>query len=881
MENRDGILHNIWPKIKGRHETELAKLGQDAKDTTAIYNVQMETNLVFDYAFQRRDISLLDQLAALYMIPFNYLKEFDDYWFYKGGSDPYILLPLPGPSRMWVSYPNLKTPQTASAASAADADAEIVETTEIPEILETTETAEGPMESILNSSQFLYLIAHAVNSFVALPQSDLTPNMSKFIKSYTPVILDHLQRWIFADNGSTDLSDSIGVFHTKGWGCSNGRFNHRDFLEKKLLKEFGNLKPLSYCNAVRDLDMWIIAAAVEILAAQKKNPGLFPLDARQEKSYHDYFSIACRLLKDRLEQTSLNDFSGRPTSGYNLDPGVWTGYPDMRYAGYTGPVFPEDNSNPKKIKMIIDPRDYPVPDSISFDISHARRLVHVFETLHQNRIITRQQFPTRDILTGLANQAAYAIFNKDFKKPLFANYFDGSNGWFRVNYSGRCKFGYGPWDNSLNWTACGFGAWQKYQPDLAKVNEAVWTMIKSTDPDTREFRKMHYEQPYYSNGARVLTPGCFALGTSCFIINFIAACDLPVTVEKKPNLSLNRTNLNFGAMEGSEIPTYQDIIVANTGEKTLAWTASAGNAVWLACSPTSGIDSGVVTVSSDPGQLQARTYQEKIVLSDPDAGNSPQNVTVTLEVYRLPQDVIPIGALETPKEGETVSGSVAVTGWALDKIEVERVRLYRGALPTEGSGLLFLGDALFVEDVRPDIVKAYPGYPFNYRAGWGYMLLTNALPNNGNGTFTLHVKIKNTTGREVLLGTRTIICDNAHAALPFGTIDTPAPGAVASGKKYRIQGWVLTPQPNKIPGNGSTIKVYVDDKPIDGKAVYGIPRPDIAQLFPGYANSAKAHAYFELDTTKYKNGVHSLSWVVADNADNTAGIGSRFFVIKN
>ncbi len=136
------------------------------------------------------------------------------------------------------------------------------------------------------------------------------------------------------------------------------------------------------------------------------------------------------------------------------------------------------------------------------------------------------------------------------------------------------------------------------------------------------------------------------------------------------------------------------------------------------------------------------------------------------------------------------------------------------------------------------------------------------------------------SGHEVTLGIKTIICDNAGAVKPFGAIDTPAPGSTVSGSTYRIQGWVLTPMPNSIPLGGSTINVYLDGKYL-GHPVYNIYRSDIASLFPGYANSSGANAYYYLDTTKFSNGVHTVAWVAVDNAGNTDGIGSRYFYIRN
>jgi hypothetical protein len=115
---------------------------------------------------------------------------------------------------------------------------------------------------------------------------------------------------------------------------------------------------------------------------------------------------------------------------------------------------------------------------------------------------------------------------------------------------------------------------------------------------------------------------------------------------------------------------------------------------------------------------------------------------------------------------------------------------------------------------------------------------------------------------------------------PFGAIDTPTQGGNASGSGFINWGWVLTPQPNSIPFNGSTINVYVDGVNL-GHPTYNIYRSDIASLFSGYANSNGAAGYFYLDTTVFENGVHTLQWTATDDAGNKDGIGSRYFTIQN
>lgn len=240
------------------------------------------------------------------------------------------------------------------------------------------------------------------------------------------------------------------------------------------------------------------------------------------------------------------------------------------------------------------------------------------------------------------------------------------------------------------------------------------------------------------------------------------------------------------------------------------------------------------------------------------------------------QENFPFGSFDTPLDGATVNGSIPVTGWALDETGVEYVKIYR----KDGGRLVYIGNTTFVEGARPDVKAAYPGYPNNHKAGWGYMLLTNFLPNNGNGTFVLEAVARDISGNEVSLGNKTIHCDNANAIKPFGAIDTPVQGGTAAGEGYVNWGWVLTPQLNHIPEDGSTINVWVDGINL-GHPVYNISRSDIETLFPTYANSNGAIGYFHLDTTGYADGVHTIQWTAKDSAGNTDGIGSRYFTIRN
>ncbi len=347
--------------------------------------------------------------------------------------------------------------------------------------------------------------------------------------------------------------------------------------------------------------------------------------------------------------------------------------------------------------------------------------------------------------------------------------------------------------------------------------------------------------------------------------------------DKPPAIQLSRTDLSFSAVTGETgVQTgAQAFYISNSGGGDLNWTASTSGA-WLMVEPSTGAADALVTVNVDATGLATGSTAGTITISDPEAENSPQTVAVTLTVLDPGSTNPPFGDFSTPVDGSTVSSSIAVTGWVLDDVGVESVKIFR----LDGETPVYIGDALFVEGARPDIETAYPGYPMNYRAGWGYMMLTHFLPAGGNGTFTLQAVAVDAEGQQVTLGARTIIADNAQAAKPFGAIDTPTQGGTASGSKFTNWAWVLTPQPNKIPTDGSTLNIWVDGVNI-GHPTYNVARPDIAGLFPGYGNSSGAGGYFNLNTTEYANGIHIIFWTATDDAGNADGIGSRYFNIQN
>src|SRR5258708_3229217 len=344
-----------------------------------------------------------------------------------------------------------------------------------------------------------------------------------------------------------------------------------------------------------------------------------------------------------------------------------------------------------------------------------------------------------------------------------------------------------------------------------------------------------------------------------------------------PALSLSRSALNFGA-SNSGVSSPQQVAVNFSNNGALNWTASS-NQSNISVSPPSGTGNGLFQVSVTQGQAGV------ITVNAPGAASSPQTVQVNI-ANTAPAP--PFGSFDTPVNNTSgIVGEIPVTGWALDNVEVTNVHILREPVTGEPAGnQIFIGTAVFSADARPDVLAMFPTYPYNYRAGWGYQLLTNFLPNSsgsgasGNGTYKIHAIAHDKAGGQFDLGTKTIVVDNAHAAKPFGTLDTPTQGGTVSGADYVNFGWALTPQPSMIPTAGSTITLVLDGV-LSVHPTYNQFRSDIANLFPGFANSMGAVGFVHIDTTTLANGVHTISWNVFDNAGHGEGLGSRYFNVLN
>jgi peptidoglycan hydrolase-like protein with peptidoglycan-binding domain len=113
--------------------------------------------------------------------------------------------------------------------------------------------------------------------------------------------------------------------------------------------------------------------------------------------------------------------------------------------------------------------------------------------------------------------------------------------------------------------------------------------------------------------------------------------EAPCTIDSvDPVMDVFPQNFAFKRAEGSDQPAQGKIGISNLGSGTLVWQGTT-TAPWLTISPSSGsVVKGPdeINVSANPKGLPPGEHKATIILSAPNAINSPQSVSVSLTIIR-------------------------------------------------------------------------------------------------------------------------------------------------------------------------------------------------------------------------------------------------------
>jgi hypothetical protein len=114
----------------------------------------------------------------------------------------------------------------------------------------------------------------------------------------------------------------------------------------------------------------------------------------------------------------------------------------------------------------------------------------------------------------------------------------------------------------------------------------------------------------------------------------------------------------------------------------------------------------------------------------------------------------------------------------------------------------------------------------------------------------------------------------AWAARPFGAFGGKVGGGNAAAGMLPLHGWALD-------DNGvEAIDILVDGV-VDGRANYGRTRPQVLQKYPGYPDSTAAGWVYQLDTTHYLNGVHTITPRIKSKTGEVVNLRAQRFQFGN
>ena len=232
-----------------------------------------------------------------------------------------------------------------------------------------------------------------------------------------------------------------------------------------------------------------------------------------------------------------------------------------------------------------------------------------------------------------------------------------------------------------------------------------------------------------------------------------------------------------------------------------------------------------------------------------------------------------------PSDGAQVSGSIAVGGWALDDLEVSRVQIFRDPVDGEPPVQMFIGTAVFIAGARPDVARAYPGYPLKDRAG-GAPDPDEHVAESGKRAFRIYAYADDARGICALLGAQDDRRQQCGRDAAVRRDRYAGAGRDDCRERLSELGLGADAAAEDHPDRRVDDSGVVDGVPM-GNPTYNLFRSDVAGLFPGLANSGGPVGYRVLDTTALAEGQHTIAWMVTDSGGAAKGIGSRYFSVAN
>lgn len=337
-------------------------------------------------------------------------------------------------------------------------------------------------EVLLDSVQFLG-VASSVANALASSKTQLTDDDKLFIKNTVQIIIEHLLRW----------SDKTAI----------------NAIQKARVATILDVKDGSSALFFTDKPLWMISIYAE-LSGILNSPqllGIPQISPSDKTQLSRHLNELLQFFRARLSIQRIQNSQGKMELA-DLDRGYWRLFADNAYAGYEKAekpvtcVYSSDNKNKFKIVVAIPADKVPKREDLGWDISHARRLVHALDALERNRpsvkkifMLGEEQLPPDNLTNAFANTLVSLVWNGNKHEPLFSNYWNGANGWYRVAHgsgTGQCREGTPPFGLTDSFPTGGYVAWVKYNPTVGELGKRLYYLINSTKAEDTAFVARYY-----------------------------------------------------------------------------------------------------------------------------------------------------------------------------------------------------------------------------------------------------------------------------------------------------------------------------------------------------------------------------------------------------
>jgi hypothetical protein len=231
-----------------------------------------------------------------------------------------------------------------------------------------------------------------------------------------------------------------------------------------------------------------------------------------------------------------------------------------------------------------------------------------------------------------------------------------------------------------------------------------------------------------------------------------------------------------------------------------------------------------------------------------------------------------LGSIDVPVDGATVSGYVQVIGFALDGNLVSNIDVFVDG--TDEANRVSAAGGANINLPRPDVMQFFPQYGGTAGKNPGYQASFKASLFS-NGSHTVYVRATDVDGCSYFLTPRAVKVDNTRNQPPFGGVDFPLPDSgVSANGVLEVAGWALDDR------RVDHVDVFVDGL-IERQAVTGIYRADVAANYPDNPQAIVAGFILNIDSTRYANGVHTVTVKAVDDQGQQGLLGSRRVQIFN